>query len=91
MMPTVRENLDFVIKMSVVLGVVFQLPLVMLALEKVGVVTVKQLAGGRRFALLGCVVLGMVLTDPSVVTQLMLAGPMYALYEIGLLLCRWFG
>ena len=91
MTPTVRENVDFVIKLSLVLGVVFQLPLVMLALEKMGVVTVKQLAGGRRFALLGCVVLGMVLTDPSVVTQLMLAGPMYALYETGILLCRWFG
>ena len=89
--PTLRENIDFVIKMSLVLGVVFQLPLVMLGLEKMGVVTVKQLAGGRRFALLGCLVLGMVLTDPSAVTQLMLAGPMYALYEVGILLCRWFG
>ncbi len=89
--PTLRENIDFVIRLSLVLGVVFQLPLVMLGLEKMGVVTVKQLAGGRRFALLGCVVLGMVLTDPSAVTQLMLAGPMYALYEVGILLCRWFG
>lgn len=89
--PTLKENIDFVIRLSLVLGVVFQLPLVMLGLEKMGVVTVKQLAGGRRFALLGCVVLGMVLTDPSAVTQLMLAGPMYALYEVGILLCRWFG
>lgn len=89
--PTLRENIDFVIRLSLVLGVVFQLPLVMLGLEKMGVVTVKQLAGGRRFALLGCVVLGMVLTDPSAVTQLILAGPMYALYEVGILLCRWFG
>ncbi len=89
--PTLRENIDFVIRMSLVLGVVFQLPLVMLGLEKMGVVTVKQLAGGRRFALLGCVVLGMVLTDPSAITQLMLAGPMFALYEVGILLCRWFG
>lgn len=89
--PTLRENIDFVIRLSLVLGVVFQLPLVMLGLEKMGVVTVKQLAGGRRFALLGCVVLGMVLTDPSAITQLMLAGPMYALYEVGILLCRWFG
>ncbi len=89
--PTLRENINFVIRLSLVLGVVFQLPLVMLGLEKMGVVTVKQLAGGRRFALLGCVVLGMVLTDPSAITQLMLAGPMYALYEVGILLCRWFG
>ncbi len=89
--PTLRENIDFVIRLCLVLGVVFQLPLVMLGLEKMGVVTVKQLAGGRRFALLGCVVLGMVLTDPSAITQLMLAGPMYALYEVGILLCRWFG
>jgi sec-independent protein translocase protein TatC len=89
--PTVQENIDFVIKLSLVMGVVFQLPLVLLGLEKMGVVTVKQLSAGRRYALLGCVVLGMVLTDPSAVTQLMLAGPMYALYEIGILLCRWFG
>lgn len=89
--PTVRENIDFVIKMSLLLGLVFQLPLVMLGLEKMGIVTKEQFARGRRYALLGCAVLGMVLTDPSVVTQLMLAGPMYALYEVGMLLCRWFG
>ena len=89
--PTVRENVDFVIKMSLLLGVVFQLPLVMLGLDKMGLVTREQFARGRRYALLGTVLLGMVLTDPSAVTQLMLAGPMYALYEVGMLLCRWFG
>lgn len=89
--PTVRENIDFVIKLSLMLGVVFQLPLVMLGLEKLGVVSREQFSAGRRYALLGCVVLGMVLTDPSAVTQLLLAGPMYVLYEIGILLCRWFG
>jgi len=88
--PTVRDNVDFVIKMSFVMGLVFQLPLVILGLEKIGVVTVEQLARGRRYAIVGCLVVGMTLTDPSAVTQLMLAGPMYALYELGILLCRIF-
>lgn len=88
--PTVNENVDFVIKMSLAVGVVFQLPLVMWGLERMHMVTVKQFRAARRYAIVGCAVVGMVLTpDNSGVTQLLLAVPLYALYELGILLCRW--
>ena len=88
--PTVNENVDFVMKMSLAVGVVFQLPLVMWGLERMGVVSVKQFRAARRYAVVGCAVVGMVLTpDNSGVTQILLAVPLYGLYELGILLCRW--
>jgi len=89
-MPTVNDNVDFVIKLSLAVGVVFQLPLVMWALERMHMVAVTQFQAARRYAVVGCAVVGMVLTpDNSGVTQLLLAIPLYALYELGILLCRW--
>jgi sec-independent protein translocase protein TatC len=89
-MPTANENVDFVMKMSLAVGVVFQLPLVMWGLERMHMVSVKQFRAARRYAAVGCAVVGMVLTpDNSGVTQLLLAVPLYALYELGILLCRW--
>jgi sec-independent protein translocase protein TatC len=66
------------------------LPLVMWGLERMHMVTVKQFRSARRYAIVGCAVVGMVLTpDNSGVTQLLLAVPLYALYELGILLCGW--
>lgn len=47
------------------------------------------LASIRRYVLLGMVVLASIITPPDVVSQIMLAGPMYALFEVGLLVARW--
>jgi len=88
--PTVNENIDFVMKMSLAVGVVFQLPLVMWGLERMRLVSVKQFRAARRYALVGCALVGMLLTpDNSGVTQILLAVPLYGLYELGILLCHW--
>lgn len=70
-------------------GLVFQLPIVVLFLARVGIVTPAQLAAGRRYALLGIVVLSAVLTPGGdVISQALMALPTYLLYEISIWIAR---
>ncbi len=70
-------------------GLVFQLPVVVLFLARIGVVTPAALAAGRRYALLGIVVLSAVLTPGTdVFSQLLMAGPTYLLYEVSIWIAR---
>ncbi|MBI4577648.1 MAG: twin-arginine translocase subunit TatC [Planctomycetes bacterium] len=80
--------LGFLLLLTVALGAVFQLPLVMFALIRSGLVEARWFAEHRRHALLAAVVVGAVLTPPDVVSQLLLAGPLILLYELGLILAR---
>jgi len=70
-------------------GLVFQLPVVVLFLARIGVVTPATLAHGRRYALLGIVVLSAVLTPGGdIFSQLLMAGPTYLLYEASIWIAR---
>jgi len=72
-------------------GVVFQLPIVILLLARLGIVTPATLAAGRRYALLSIVVLSAVLTPGGdIVSQLLMALPTYLLYEASIWVARWF-
>jgi Tat protein translocase TatC len=79
-------NLFFLLTM--VVGLVFQLPLIMLALAKIGIVSHRTLSKHRRVAILTAVIVGAFLTPPDPVTQIMLATPIVFLYEFGLILVR---
>lgn len=83
-----REYVGFILTLTLVFGIGFQLPLFIIALVKMGIVTVGQLAKYRPYVILVLVFIGAVLTPPDVVSQLALAAPMYLLYEMSLLLCR---
>ncbi len=77
-------------KMLLAFGITFELPIVIFFLARMGVVDAPMLARNRKFALLGCFVLGAIFTPPDVVSQTVLAGPMYILYEIGIWVARVF-
>jgi sec-independent protein translocase protein TatC len=83
-MPDIGRYLDFVLVLFLAFGLCFEVPVVMVILVALGVVTPAQLAGSRRYAIVGAFVVAAVLTPPDVLSQTMLALPMCLLYEVGL-------
>lgn len=82
---TKTSYLSFLLTFLLTFGVVFQLPIVLLLLIRIGVLTPKMLAKKRRWAILSIVILAVVVSPtPDLVTQLLMAGPMYLLYEISI-------
>lgn len=88
-LPGVGNYLDFVTRFMFGFGVAFLLPVLLMLLEKAGLVTRLQLKGGRRYAWVVAFVIAAVLTPPDVVSQLLLAFPLILLYEISLI-AIWF-
>lgn len=80
--------ISFVLMLALAFGLAFESPLVVLFLAWSGLVPVETMAGARRYILLGVVVIAAVITPPDVLSQLLLAIPMYGLFEIGLLAAR---
>lgn len=88
-LPGVGNYLDFVTKFLFGFGFSFLLPVVLLLLERAGIVTRKQLVGGRRYAIVGAAAVAAVLTPPDVVSMLTLMVPLVLLYEFALIV-MWF-
>ncbi len=84
-LPSVKQYLSFSIKLLFAFGVVFELPVVIFFLAKIGVVTPKLLRKKRKYAILLTFALAAILTPPDVITQCMMAVPLIVLYEIGIL------
>ena len=84
-LPGVGNYLDFVTKFLFGFGVAFLLPVLLMLLERAGIVTRTQLVRGRRFAIVGAFVVAAVLTPPDVISQLTLAIPLCLLYEMALI------
>lgn len=80
---TVSDLVSFTINTIVVFGLAFQTPIVMMALSRIDVVQPKTWAKGWRQAVLASVIVGAITTDPSLVSQLLVAGPLLLLYAIG--------
>ena len=87
--PDANSYLDFVLVIFFAFGASFELPVALVILVLLGWVTPQQLKDARGYALVGIFVLAAVITPPDVVSQLMLAIPMYLLYEIGILASGW--
>jgi sec-independent protein translocase protein TatC len=77
-----EDYINFVCKFMLGMGLGFEMPVVLLVLVKLGIVTHRMLASGRRYMIVICFVLGAVLTTPEVITQVLMAIPLYFLYEI---------
>jgi sec-independent protein translocase protein TatC len=88
-LPGVGNYLDFVTKFIFGFGVAFLLPVLLMLIERAGIVTRTQLKHGRRYAIVGAFAVAAVLTPPDVVSQLTLAVPLCALYELALI-AIWF-
>lgn len=87
-MPRINEWLSFVLMLPLGFGVAFQLPLVMLFLERIGVFTVHLYQGHWKIAILVICVLSMILTPQDPGSMLLLAVPLVVLYFGGIALCR---
>ncbi|XGA80547.1 twin-arginine translocase subunit TatC [Halomonas sp. CH40] len=87
-MTDINQYLNFVLKLFFAFGVAFEIPIATFLLIFSGATTVESLSKKRPYIILGCFVVGMLLTPPDVVSQSLLAVPMYLLYEVGLLFGR---
>lgn len=79
---------SLLLALTILMGAVFELPLLMWLVVKAGLVQVETFARSRKVAILACLVFGAITTPPDVVTQLLVAAPMIVLYEIGILVSR---
>ena len=84
MLPRIAEYLELVTALILAFGLSFQLPVVVTLLGMAGIINSKTLASGRRYAIVGVVVLAAVVTPPDPISQLMLAAPLVLLYEISI-------
>jgi sec-independent protein translocase protein TatC len=83
-LPAVGLYLDFIMKFLFGFGVSFLLPVVVMLVERAGLVTLEQLRKGRRYAIVAAFIIAAILTPPDVLSQLMLAIPLIILYEVAL-------
>ena len=91
-MITIQNHIDFLLKFTLAFGAVFELPLALTLLARMGVVNARMLARNRKYAILGAFVAGAILTPtPDAFNQSLMAGPLILLYEIGIICARVFG
>ena len=91
-MISIGSYVDFLLKFTLAFGAVFELPLIITILARLGIVTAKMLAKNRKYAVLGAFIAGAVLTPtPDMFNQTLMAGPLIILYEVGIICARIFG
>lgn len=84
-MTDINRYLDFVLKLFFAFGIAFEIPIATVLLVWTGATSVENLRRKRPYVIVGCFVVGMLLTPPDVISQLLLAIPMMILFEIGIL------
>ncbi len=87
-MPGVDNYLGFIMKFIFGFGISFLLPVVLMLLERAGIVTLEQLKAGRRYAIVGMAAISAVLTPPDLLSQILLLVPMVMLYEMAIIAIR---
>jgi sec-independent protein translocase protein TatC len=87
--PDIQFYLDFVLKMSFAFGVAFEVPIATILLLMTGATTVEKLSKQRPFIVVFAFIIGMLLTPPDIISQILIALPMWFLFEIGLLVYRY--
>lgn len=87
-MTDIGSYLDFVLKLFFAFGIAFEIPIAAVIMIRVGLTTADDLARKRPYIVVGCFVLGMLLTPPDVISQSLLAIPMWFLFEVGVIFGR---
>ena len=87
-MPDIRSYLDFVLKLFFAFGISFEIPIAVVILSWMGAVDPNKLAKKRPYVFVLCFILGMLLTPPDIISQTLLAIPMWLLFEIGIMFGR---
>ena len=87
-MTDINRYLDFVLKLFFAFGLAFEIPIAAVILIWSGVTTPEALAGKRPYIIVGCFIFGMLLTPPDIISQSLLALPMWMLFELGVFFGR---
>jgi sec-independent protein translocase protein TatC len=85
---TLQSYISFMISMTLIFGLCFQLPLAIIAANRIGIVSTENLKKARKYVLLVIFVIAAIMTPPDVISQISLAVPMYVLFELGVLFSR---
>lgn len=84
-MTDISRYLDFVLKLFFAFGLAFEIPIATILLVAAGITTTANLREKRPYVVVGCFIVGMLLTPPDVISQLLLAIPMWLLFEMGII------
>jgi sec-independent protein translocase protein TatC len=88
MMTDIDKYLSFVLTMFIAFGITFETPVVVIVLVRFGVVSLEKLRSMRGYVIVGAFVVGAIFTPPDILSQVMLAVPLWLLFELGLLVAR---
>jgi sec-independent protein translocase protein TatC len=88
-MTDINKYLDFVLTMFLAFGLTFEVPIVVIALALMGMVEVEKFKEARPYVIVGAFVIAAVVTPPDVISQFMLAVPLWVLYELGVVIAAW--
>lgn len=89
-MTDISRYLDFVTKLFIAFGAAFEVPVLTFILVMTGVTTVEALSAARSYVIVAAFVVGMLLTPPDVISQVLLAVPVWLLFELGLVMSKIF-
>jgi sec-independent protein translocase protein TatC len=87
-LPEINNVVDFVIRLLLCFGFAFEIPVAVVLLTLTGLVPVEKFAGARPYVVIGIFVVAAVLTPPDPMSQILMAGPMWVLYEAGVVMAR---
>ncbi|MBM69179.1 MAG: twin-arginine translocase subunit TatC [Haliea sp.] len=87
-MTDINSYLNFVLKLFFAFGISFEIPIAVVIMIAAGITTPEDLARKRPYVIVGCFVFGMLLTPPDVISQALLAVPMWCLFELGIVFGR---
>lgn len=88
-MTDISEYLDFVMTLFMAFGLAFEVPIAVVLIARFGWVSVEQLKEARSYVVVGAFILGAIFTPPDIISQFMLAVPLWLLYELGIIVARY--
>src|SRR5206468_11518339 len=88
MMTDIDKYLSFAMTMFIAFGITFEVPVVVIVLVRLGVVKLETLRSIRGYVIVGAFIVGAIFTPPDILSQVMLAVPLWLLFELGLLVSR---
>jgi sec-independent protein translocase protein TatC len=90
-MPDLKNYMGLTLKLLIIFGFIFELPLIAFYLARAGIIKAKMLAKKRRYAILAVFIISAAITPPDVVSMILVALPLWGLYELGILIAKVFG
>lgn len=90
-MTDINSYLNFCLKLFLVFGLAFEIPVLVILLVTTGIMPIQRLANNRRYIIVGCFGIAMFVTPPDALSMALLAIPMYMLFELGLIFCKILG